>query len=43
MRYLHVKLDKYATEWSIKRRERKTNKVYLCRQSNKQVKSTKVK
>ena len=27
MRYLNVKLDKYATEWSIKRRERKTKKV----------------
>ena len=27
MRYLNVKLDKYATDWSIKRRERKTKKV----------------
>ena len=27
MRYLNVKLDKYATEWSIKRRERKTKKL----------------
>ncbi len=27
MRYLNVKLDKYATAWSIKRRERKTKKT----------------
>ena len=27
MRYLNVKLDKFATDWSIKRRERKTKKV----------------
>ena len=27
MRYLNVKLDKYATDLSIKRRERKTKKV----------------
>ncbi len=27
MRYLNVKLDKYATEWSVKRRERKAKKV----------------
>ena len=27
MRYLNVKLDKYADAWSIKRRERNTKKV----------------
>ena len=27
MRYLNVKLDKYAEAWSIKRRERNTKKV----------------
>ena len=27
MRYLNVKLDKYATAWSIKGRERKTKKT----------------
>ena len=27
MRYLNVKLDKYADAWSVKRRERNTKKA----------------